>query len=59
MSVFVTFRHVIMLYMKVMHCTWCSFHELVRELSFTVLSQMHGAVACCRLGSTMCVAIEV
>jgi len=46
MSVFVTFRHAIMLYMKVMRCTWCSFHELVenRELLHTVLSRMHGAV---------------
>jgi hypothetical protein len=26
---FVTFMHVIMLHMKVTHCTWCSFHELV------------------------------
>ena len=31
MSVFVTVRHVIMLYMKVTHCTWCSFHELVEN----------------------------
>ena len=28
---FVTFRHVVMLHMKVTLCTWCSFHELVEN----------------------------
>jgi hypothetical protein len=31
LCVFVTFMHVIMLHMKVMHCGWCSFHELVEN----------------------------
>jgi hypothetical protein len=31
MNVLVTLRHVIMLYMKVTHCTWCSFRELLEN----------------------------
>ena len=31
MSVFVIFVHVIMLHMKVTHCTCCCFHELVEN----------------------------
>ena len=53
MSVFVTFRHLVMLHLKVGHYTWCSFHELL-ENSFTVPSRMLSVDVAVR-----CVAIEV
>ena len=58
MSIFVTFKHVIMLRMKVPHCAWCSFHELFEENVF-VPSRTRGVFAFCRLGNTVCVASKV
>ena len=49
MSVFVTVRHVVMLHMKVTHCTWCSFHELVENSRSRCYLECMGPVASGRL----------